>query len=217
MLEQLQSLFQLVAQTPPWVVYALIGVGTAVENVFPPVPSDTFVLVGALLAEEQFLSYPTVFVVAWTANVGVALGVYGAARRYGRSFFDTRWGHRFLRPHQLQQLGDFYERYGSGTVLSSRFVPVFRVLVPAFAGVSHLGFWRTAVPLGTASAVWYVVLLSAGGLAARNLPRLAELASHANWTLWVLAGGCALAVAVWWWRTRHRHERDDRGERDDGS
>lgn len=214
MLEQLQGLFQLVGQTPPWVVYALLGLGTAVENVFPPVPSDTFVLVGALLAEEQFLRYPTVFVVAWAGNVGAALSVYGGARRYGRAFFETRWGHRLLRPHQLQRLADFYERYGTGSVFLSRFIPVFRVLVPAFAGVSHLGFWRTAVPLGTASAVWYVVLLSAGGLAARNLPRLAELARHANWTLWVLAGACALAVVVWWWRSRHRHDEVDLPDRD---
>lgn len=204
MIEQIQTLFQLVAQTPPWTVYLLVGLGTAVENLFPPIPSDTFVLLGALLAEERFLEYPTVFAVAWLGNVSTALGVYGASRRYGRAIFETRWGSHLLRPHQLNRLSSFYERYGTGTVFISRFVPVFRVLVPAFAGVSGLRFWRTALPLGLASAIWYTVLLAAGGLAARNLPRLAELFSTANWTLWGVAAVAALVVGAWWWQTRGR-------------
>ena len=212
MLEQLQSLLQLVGQTPPWILYVLIGAGTAVENVFPPIPSDTFVLLGAVLSEEAFLEYPIVFLVAWVGNVATALGVYGAARRYGRAIFRTRWGHRLLRPHQLQTLSDFYERYGTGTVFGSRFVPVFRVLVPAFAGISGLNFWRTAIPLAVASAIWYAVLLGAGGMAARNLPRLADWAGHANWTLWALAGVVAFLVGSWWWRTRHRSREPDDGE-----
>lgn len=202
MLDQLQTLLHLLAQIPDWGVYVLIGLGTAVENVFPPVPSDTVVLLGAFLAEAGVVEYPTVFATAWLGNVSTALGVYAVARRYGRGIFETRWGAYVLQPHQLNRLAGFYERYGTGTVFLSRFVPVFRVLVPAFAGVSGLGFWRTAVPLGLASAGWYALLLGAGGLAVRNLPRLAELASRVNWTLWVVAGVVAAAVALWWWRTR---------------
>lgn len=202
MLDQLQTLLHLLAQVPGWGVYVLIGLGTALENVFPPVPSDTVVLLGAFLAEAGVVQYPTLFATAWFGNVFTAVGVYAAARRYGREIFRTRWGAYVLQPHQLNRLAGFYERYGTGTVFLSRFVPVFRVLVPAFAGVSGLGFWRTAVPLGLASAVWYALLLAAGGLAVRNLPRLAELASRANWTLWVVAGVLAVGVGVWWWRTR---------------
>lgn len=203
MLEQIDTLLRLVGQTPPVVVYVLLGLGTAAENIFPPVPSDTFVLVGAVLAEEGFLRYSTVFLVAWAGNVGLALAVYAAGRRYGRAIFDTRWGKWLLRPHQLRRLAEFYDRYGTWTVLFSRFFPVFRVLVPAFAGISRLGGWRTGLPLAAASAVWYAILLAAGGLAARNLPRIIELASRVNWTLWAVAAALAAAVGYWWWKGRH--------------
>lgn len=206
MFEQVETLLRLVGQTPPAVVYVLLGLGTAAENLFPPVPSDTFVLVGAVLAEQGFLRYPTVFLVAWTGNVALALVVYGAGRRYGRAIFDTRWGQWLLRPHQLHRLAEFYDRYGTWTVLFSRFFPVFRVLVPAFAGISRLGVWRTGLPLAAASAVWYVILLAAGGLAARNLPRLIELMGHVNWTLWAVATVLGAAVGYWWWKGRQREE-----------
>lgn len=210
MQELLQELLQLVGRIPVWSIYALVGVGAAFENVFPPVPSDTFVLLGAILAEEQILRFDTVFAVAWVGNVALAMVVYGMGRRFGRSLFETRWGQRVLRPHQLERLQEFYDRYGTASVLFSRFLPVFRVIVPAFAGVSRLGFWRTLLPLGLASGLWYALLLWAGAFAARNIPRLVALVDRAQGGLWGVAGLVAAAVALWWWRTR-------RGENGEGS
>ena len=208
MQELLQELLQLVGRIPRWTLYVLVGAGTAVENVFPPVPSDTFVLLGAILAEEQILRFDAVFAVAWGGNVALAMVVYGMGLRYGRTVFETQWGQRVLRPHQVDNLQDFYDRYGTLSVLVSRFLPVFRVIVPAFAGVSRLGFWRTLVPLGLASALWYALLLWAGAFAARNIPRLVSLVDRVQGGLWAVAGVAAAAVALWWWQTRHRKQGD---------
>ena len=212
MQELLQELLQLVGRIPPWSIYALVGVGAAVENVFPPVPSDTFVLLGAILAEEQVLRFDVVFAVAWGGNVALAMVVYAMGRRYGRTLFESQWGQRVLRPHQLDRLQGFYDEYGTVSVLFSRFLPVFRVIVPAFAGVSRLGFWRTAAPLGLASAAWYALLLWVGAFAARNIPRLVSLVDRAQGGLWVAAGIVAAAVALWWWHTRHGKRHEDRRE-----
>lgn len=206
MQELLRELLQIVGSVPPWSIYLLIGAGAALENVFPPVPSDTFVLLGAILAEEDVLGFGAVFLVAWSANVAVALVVYGMGIRYGRSLFRTQWGQRVLRPHQLHRLQSFYDDYGTVSVLISRFLPVFRVLVPAFAGVSRLGFVRTAVPLAAASGLWYAFLLWAGAFAARNVPRLVDLVNRAQGGLWAVAGLLGAAAAVWWWRTRSRED-----------
>lgn len=203
MQELLQELLQSVGRIPRWTIYALVGVGAAVENVFPPVPSDTFVLLGGILAEEQVLRFDVVFAVAWGGNVALAMVVYAMGLRYGRTLFQTQWGQRVLRPHQLVRLRDFYDRYGTVSVLFSRFLPIFRVIVPAFAGVSRLGFWRTLVPVALASGLWYGLLLWVGALAARNIPRLVALVDRAQGGLWAIAGLVGALVAVWWWRSRH--------------
>lgn len=210
MQELLQELLQIVGRIPVWSVYLLVGAGAAFENVFPPVPSDTFVLLGAILAEEQILRFDVVFAVAWGGNVGMAMVVYAMGRMYGRMIFETQWGQRVLYPHQLDRLQGFYDRYGTSSVLFSRFLPVFRVIVPAFAGVSGLGFWRTAVPLGLASGLWYGLLLWAGAFAARNVPKLVSMIDRAQGGLWAVAAVAAAGVALWWWRTR-------RGDPEEGS
>ena len=172
MQSDLENLFQLIGEIPVESIYLLIAIGAAVENIFPPIPSDTFVLLGGILVDQGLLRADLVFVSAWLANNFLTLFVYLMGRRYGRGIFQTRWGHWLLRPHQLERLSEFYERYGTVTVLVSRFFPVFRVLIPAFAGISRLPFWRTAIPLMIASAVWYGVLLFAGIVTSRNLPRM---------------------------------------------
>lgn len=204
MQETLDWLFGLLGAVPVEAVYVLVGVGAAVENIFPPVPSDTFVVLGGILADRGMLVPELVFGVAWSANLTLAIGVYVMGVRYGRTIFQTGWGRWLLRPHQLRTLAGFYERHGTLTVLVSRFFPVFRVLVPAFAGVSRLGFWRTTIPLGLASALWYGLLVWVGMFASRNLPRLVGWLERANTSLLVAAGLLAALVFAWWWRTRHR-------------
>lgn len=213
MLERLEFLLGLVARVPVETVYLLIAAGAAVENVFPPVPSDVVVLVGAILADRGILRADLVFLFAWLGNLLLGLGVYAAARVYGAGLFSTRWGRWLLRPAQLERMAIFYDEYGTLTVLVSRFFPVFRVLVPAFAGVSQLGFWRTAVPLAVATAAWYGALIGAGILLSRNLPRLVDALQTINLSAAAVALLVAVLLIVLWWRTRHPEEASG----DDGS
>ncbi|MDH3296822.1 MAG: DedA family protein [Gemmatimonadota bacterium] len=210
MLEQLEALLGLIASIPVEVAYIIVGVGAAVENVFPPVPSDLAVLAGGILAERGILNAKAVFLVAWLSNLALALAVYLAAYRFGAGVFSTRWGHWLLRPAQLRRMAAFYEEYGTITVLVSRFFPVFRVLVPAFAGISRLGFWRTALPLMVASAAWYGVLIWAGAFFSRNLPRLLTPLGRVNSTAAIIAACVALVLGVLWWRTRADEPDDGR-------
>lgn len=212
MQDLLDRLLALLDVVPVETVYLLVGAGAAVENLFPPVPSDTFVVLGGVLADRGILEWHLVLAVAWGANFVMACFVYAMGRRYGRAIFDTRWGAWLLRPHQLERMSRFYERYGTLTILVSRFFPVFRVLVPAFAGISRLRFWRTALPLGLASAIWYGVLVWVGVIASRNVPRLVAWVEAANVWLLVGAGLLALTVGTWWWRTRRQDEHDRGGD-----
>ena len=204
--ELIDGLLGLVARLPVEVLYLLVGAGAAIENLFPPIPSDMFVVAGAIIADRGLLDSRLVFLVAWVSNLLLALLVYLAARRYGAGIFATRWGHWMLRPEQLRRMSVFYREYGTLTILVSRFFPVFRVLVPAFAGISHLGFWRTAVPLSIASAVWYGALVTAGVLFSRNIDRLLGPLRAVNTTAGIIAGLVAVLLLLLWWQSRRVEE-----------
>lgn len=212
MVDRLEAFLGLIEVIPVEVAYVLVGLGAAVENIFPPVPSDLAVLAGGILAERAVLRADIVFLVAWLSNLALALGVYHAAYHYGAGVFTTRWGRWLLRPSQLNRMSQFYDQYGTLTVLVSRFFPVFRVLVPAFAGISRLGFWRTAIPLLVASAAWYALLVWAGFFFSRNLPWLLERFSTVNSTAAAIASAAGLLLLWIWWRSRGDHDTEGQGD-----
>jgi membrane protein DedA with SNARE-associated domain len=208
-LQEIQRFFALLAELPPLGAYAIIAAGSALENLFPPVPSDTFVVLGAVLSDRGGLSATTVLIVAWLANIAGAMFVYFVARRHGPDFFTDGWGRRVLRPHQFDRVSRFYSRYGLWAILFSRFLPVLRVVIPTFAGFAHLGWVRTLVPVALASLFWYAVVLFLGIFASQNVGRVVELLGNTNAWLFVVAGVIGLGIGIWWWRTRHEHDEDD--------
>lgn len=193
------------ADLPPLLIYLVIGLGAAVENVIPPIPADTFVLIGGFLAESGRAKVPLVFVSTWLANVLSAVGVYLLAHRFGQSFFKTRVGHLLLQPRQLEQVGGFYRRWGIPAIFVSRFLPAFRAVVPVFAGVTHVPLWRVLPSLAFASAIWYGLLVFLGVLASRNWDAIVAFFSRFSSVLLMIAVVGLVLVGIWWWRSRERN------------
>jgi membrane protein DedA with SNARE-associated domain len=191
---------------PPVLIYIVIGLGAAIENVIPPIPADTFVLLGAFLSEATGATPLLIFLVTWVANVASAVGVYALAFRYGQSFFATNVGHWLLQPRQLQQIGGFYARWGIPAIFVSRFLPAFRALVPVFAGVTRVPLRRILLPMAVASGLWYGGLVYLGSMAGRNWEAIVAFINRVSGVLLVVAASLIAAVAWWWWRSRHREK-----------
>ena len=191
----------------PFLIYVVLGVGAAIENIVPPIPADTFVLLGGFLAARGQASEGAVFLVTWTSNTLSALAVYAAGYRYGASFFRTRLGRYVLDPDQLQTVRRFYRRWGTMAIFFTRFLPGLRAVVPVFAGVSHQKPLLVAVPILTASAIWYGAIVWVGGLAGHNLEWIIALQSRVNLTLAALAIVLIGPIVLWWIQSRRRRRR----------
>jgi membrane protein DedA with SNARE-associated domain len=200
----LEELLQQLPSFPPAVVYTIIGVLASVENVFPPVPADTAVALGAFLSTTGVVSAWSVFAVTWAANVGSGAGVYVTARTLGRKFFTGRLGRRLLNPKHLHKLELLYDRYGAWGIFLSRFVPGARAIIPLFAGIAGLKSFRALVPMIVASGIWYGALTF---VAATLLPKLDQVAAFVIGLNWVGLAIVVLATATVVWAALRRRQR----------
>lgn len=187
---------------PDLAVYVGLAMGAALENVVPAIPADTFVALGGFLAGAGDLQAKWVWLATWASNVVGALAVYRLSRSHGASFFARGWGRHVLRPHQMQKVAGFYDRWGIAAIFLSRFLPGVRAVVPVFAGVTHQSWLRVAPPLVIASALWYGGLVRLGLFAGHNLGALEPLLGKLNSTLGLAALVVAGAVLIWWLRSR---------------
>lgn len=198
-------MLQTLVGLPPIVFYLVIGLGAAIENVVPPIPADTFVLLGAFLAAGGRASVWVIFLVTWLANVAAALGVYALARRYGTAITSAPFARWILQPHQIEQICRFYGRFGIPALAVSRFLPAFRAVVPVFAGVSRMPWQRVLPPIALASGLWYGILVFLGTVAGQNWELvLGTFAQFSQLLLWIALPLLA-ALLAWWWRTRRRY------------
>jgi membrane protein DedA with SNARE-associated domain len=182
---------------PPGPLYALITVLAALENVFPPVPADTAVALGAFLAGRGLLSAWTVFGLTWGANVGSAAAVYAVGRRYGRALFDRPLGRKLLSPAVLEHIARQYERHGTYGIFLSRLLPVWRAVVPPFAGIAGVSPARALVPLALASGLWYGTLTYLVATLGTNFEDVLRLIRRVNWVLGAIALALLVLAALW--------------------
>jgi membrane protein DedA with SNARE-associated domain len=201
--DALDRVLQWLTDAPEPLVHVVVALLSALENVVPPVPADVVIVFAGFLAARRGMSIGPLFLSIWIANVVGALAVYAMGRRYGGAFFRTRVGSALLHPGQMRRLDHFYHRYGPIVIFVSRFLPVVRSVVPAFAGVSRVGFWRTTLPLAAASGLWYGMLVQIGAVAGANWELAVDTLAGAGRGLGLVAALLVAAAFVWWWRTRH--------------
>jgi membrane protein DedA with SNARE-associated domain len=196
----LDRLLDGLAALPTVPTYLVLMLLSAVENVFPPVPADTAVALGAFLARRGEISVVPLAILCWLSNTGTAAWTYYLARRHGAPFFKSGWGQRLMPAAALAVLEEAYAKYGVVGIFLSRFLPGVRATVTPFAGVVGMPARRALVPAAIASAIWYAFLAAAGYALADNWDAVKALVGTTNRALGIAAAVGTVFVAIWLWR-----------------
>src|SRR5216117_2135161 len=191
------TLLRFLESLPPGLLCTAIAALAALESVFPPVPADTAAAFGAFLAGRGRVSAWAVFAVTWGANVGSAAAVYGLARRYGRAFCRSRMGRKLVSERVLLHIERQYHRHGTYGIFLSRLLPVWRAVVPPFAGLAGLSAPRTLLPLALASGLWYGVLIFFIATLGANFDTVLATMGRVNRVLGLIALAVLILLATW--------------------
>lgn len=133
--------------------------------------------------------------------MGSAAAVYWLARRYGPAFFRGPVGRKLIPGTVLAHLEAQYHRHGTYGIFISRLLPVWRAVVPPFAGIAGLSAPRALIPLALASALWYGALTFLVSTLGTNLDAVVTAVGRVNRILGVIAAA-AIIFAVLWVRRR---------------
>jgi membrane protein DedA with SNARE-associated domain len=185
----LQQLLDWFAGLPPGLLYLALFAAAAIENVFPPAPSDVVVAFGSFIAARGKGHPLGTFAFVLAGNVTGAMLMYWVGRRFGAERVMRRLGAGAGGQARLESL---FARWGLWALVVSRFLPGVRALVPPFAGALRLGAVRSGVAMALASGVWYGAITWFAYTAGANFEALqARIATSQRW-----AGGVALAIVA---------------------
>ena len=198
------GLLQWLSGVPLGALYLLMALFAAVENVFPPVPADTIVALGSWLAARGQGSPVWAFLATWLGNVAGASAMYFVGRRHGSAWMRRRFP-SLDDERGEQRLRELHGKYGTLSLLLSRFIPGVRALVPPFAGALHLPPVTSLAAIAIASGVWYGLVSYVAFRAGADWSALmATIARDGR----IIALGAAVVVGIgaliWWLRLRRR-------------
>ncbi|MGI9139562.1 MAG: DedA family protein [Gemmatimonadaceae bacterium] len=198
----LENFIERLSGVPLVVLYPTLGLLAAVENVFPPLPTDAVVAFGSFLAARGQGNPWATFLITWLSNVAGAAGMYWAGRRYGRSIL-TRGFAKWIGPEAEVRLERSYKRYGIPSLFVSRFLPGVRAVVPVFAGAAKLPFLPVMAVMALASGIWYAFLTIIAFRAGSDWEALQSTIANYSRALTILSVVMvAVAGAIWWKKRR---------------
>ena len=187
-------------------IYLAVALLTALENVFPVVPSDLGVLVLAalLIRGGGPLDSVTLWAVATLGNGMGALVPWGIARRFGPRIAQSRLGRDLLPPETVSFVEREYVRFGLPGIFLCRLLPAVRFIVAPFAGLVGIGPVRTFVPLTLAASLWYALIIGGGWLIGGQRASLVHFLRDVNVGAAVVVLAIVVAALLWWFRRRQR-------------
>ncbi|MDP9801073.1 membrane protein DedA with SNARE-associated domain [Arcanobacterium wilhelmae] len=168
----------------------------ALENLFPPLPSEVFLPLAGFTA-KQGNAFSLVGAIVW-ATIGSVLGaiiLYWIARWFGRErtrLFMSKIP--FMKMSDVDKTEAFFTKYSGPTVFFGRCLPIFRSLISLPAGVVKEPFGKFVVLTAAGSAIWNTALISAGYALGANWNKVEGVVSQFSTVIAVIV---VLAIVSW--------------------
>lgn len=141
--------------------YAFLFISSFVENIFPPLPGDTFVVLGAFLVARGQMAFLPAYASTLVGSVSGFLTCYAIGKRWGRQWFQSKHG-RFFSQEHLDRVDRWFRRYGDWVLVFNRFLSGFRAVVSFAAGIAHMNFRKVLLFAFFSCLLWNGFLMGLG-------------------------------------------------------
>ena len=181
--------------------YVGVAALIALENVFPPLPSELILPLAGFETGRGEFNYFLMVIAATIGSVVGALVLYYVAhfvgehriralvRRYGRWFQ--------VSEKDIDRADDWFDRYSGLAVLVCRCIPLVRSLVSIPAGFRHMNMAKFLLYTAIGSAIWNAALIGAGWALGDNWEVVGE---YVGYVQYVVIAVVVIGVAWFFWR-----------------
>ncbi len=165
------EIFRIISQYPTSLIYIILFIFAFVENVFPPSPGDTFVIIGAVLAGKGIIDPIAVFVVTGIGSLASIMLIYHLARIKGRSYFEIHKPFA-ITAKKLRRVDSSFARHGEKIIILSRFLVGVRTVVIIMAGLARVRPKKMILFSCIGVCFWHSILIAGGYTLAQNLQKI---------------------------------------------
>jgi membrane protein DedA with SNARE-associated domain len=139
------------------------GVAIALENLFPPLPSEIILPLAGFAAAQGTLGLVEVLIWTTVGSVVGALALYGIGAWLGRRrMYAIAQRMPLLKVEDVERTEAWFDKHGSKAVFFGRMIPIFRSLISIPAGIERMPLLRFTLLTTAGSAIWNTIFVLAG-------------------------------------------------------
>lgn len=174
--------------------YGYIGILLliALENIFPPIPSEVILTFGGFMTTTSTMSIVGVIVFSTIGSVVGAIALYGIGLLVDVNRLEkivNKWG-RLLRltSKDIHKANAWFNKFGVWAVFFGRLVPLVRSLISIPAGMAHMNFIVFLLLTTIGSLIWNSVLVIIGAKVGASWSTIVGyMDAYSNFVLLLLA------------------------------
>ncbi len=148
--------------------YLGIFIGMFLESTIIPIPSEVIMIPAGIAASNGKVNFWLVNLFGTLGNVAGAIFSYYIARSIGRTLILKFGKYFFVKPITIIKMENFFNKYGSISVLIGRLLPGFRHFISIPAGISKMNLKKFVLYTTVGSSIWTIILTTFGFFIGNN-------------------------------------------------
>lgn len=182
----------------------------AIENIFPPIPSEAVLLFGGFMTTQAQLNIVIMIIAATLGSLIGGIVLYFVGKIFNKERLKKMISGKIgkllrLKVEDIDKADKWFDEKGNKTVFFCRFIPIVRSLISIPAGMSEMPFGKFLLYTTAGSAIWNTVLLTIGNQLGENWANmLTVFEQYSHITLIVLAIIFVLGGLLFYWKKTNK-------------
>ena len=164
----------------------------AIENIFPPIPSEVVLLFGGFMTTYTELNVILMIVAATLGSLLGAIVLYYVGKILNKERLKKLVSGKLgkilrIKTEDIDKADKWFDTKGNKTVFFCRFIPIVRSLISIPAGMSEMPMLKFLIYTIAGSTIWNTVLIVIGNKVGENWVNILNIfENYSNITLIVL-------------------------------
>lgn len=155
----------------------------ALENIFPPIPSEVILTFGGFMTTYTKMNLVLVILFATLGSLLGAIILYGIGRMLNKERLEKLLSSKIgkilrVKKEDIEKADAWFDKRGSYTVFFCRFIPIVRSLISIPAGMSEMPFLKFSILTTIGTLIWNTVLVIIGSVLGENWGKVVEVMSQ---------------------------------------
>lgn len=177
----------------------------AIENIFPPIPSEVVLLFGGFMTTQTKLTGVFMTLFATLGSVVGALVLYYLGKILNKKRLKKIVAGKVgkilrLKATDIDKADVWFDTKGNKTVFFCRFIPIVRSLISIPAGMSEMAMGKFLLYTIAGSIIWNAVLIFIGSQVGENWPMIVDIFNRYSHIIVILLAILFFVFLGWFYK-----------------